>query len=172
MWATRQQDKKNTQAQNPKPSVTVVITHGSYLGTTVADHAGLVLNGNNDQIIYDPGGAYQQDEKPQSGTGGIMSASDDGARYGDYINYETKNESYVTAYKVEISSADAAKIENKLMNGSVDNTPFRCAADVSNVLQGVGPFKNLPSASTPGSLEKNVSKMDLAGKSWFRGTDH
>ena len=55
--------------------------------------------------------AYQSDELPHSGSGGIMAHSDDGATVGNYIECERKGESYVTTYKIDISSADAAKIQ-------------------------------------------------------------
>jgi RHS repeat-associated protein len=159
------------QQARSDPSVTIVIVHGFYFVATFADHAGLILTSDNDQIIYDPGGSYQQDKLPKSGTGGVMSAKDDGANSSDYVNYETVNEKYVTTYKIEISSADAAKISDRLVNGNnPDNTPFKCATDVSSVLHGIGPFKNLPIEKTPGGLETDVSRMSVVEKAWFRGT--
>ena len=71
-------------------SITIVITHGSYGGMTIADHAGAVIVAHNDTIIYDPGGSFQTDEVPHSGTGGVMTHSDDGVTIGKYIEYERK----------------------------------------------------------------------------------
>ena len=66
-----------------------------------------------------------------------------------------------------MSAADAAKIEGKLSNA--DNTPFRCAHDVSTVLHGIGPFKDLPIVTRPSSLENNISRMNTQESAWYSG---
>jgi hypothetical protein len=95
-----------------------------------------------------------------------MTHSDDGATLGKYIEYERKDESYVTTYKIPVSDKDVAAIAARLSNA--DNTPFKCATDVSNILRGIGPFKDLSIARTPGGLETIIAPLsdDIA---WYKG---
>jgi hypothetical protein len=88
-----------------------------------------------------------------------MNFKDDGSTLQGYVDYETKGEAFVMTYKIQVSKDDAAKITKILEEGDLDNRPFHCAHDVSTVLHGIGPFKDLPIDTWPGNLATDVSKL-------------
>ena len=113
----------------------------------MASHAGLVLEDQTGTMVYDPGSGCKEGH----GRGSDGTVTDEaGASRSDYSDYSEKADpTLVITHSYSISQADAEQIRQNIDKVN-DDSPLRCAADVSGVINGVGVFKsvgvhNLPS---------------------------
>jgi RHS repeat-associated protein len=117
-------------------------------------HVGLYVDSGIDggPMIYDPSGSYMNDIR---GSGGIFSGPD--AKWPDYLRYQTQGtqvDVFVFATTPEEEQRIARRAE---MLG--DPRGLACAASVSQVLQGIGPFKNLDPTVFPGRLRSQLYRL-------------
>lgn len=128
---------------------TVVINYNTPL---IGTHAGLyvghgVLDGQPaGPEIYDPSGSYLNNTR---GEGGVFFEQD--ASLGNYVAYQLTDGSNVQIYTFNTTAAEEEAIA-KRAEGIGDPRGLNCASSVSHALNGIGPFRNLGTFSTPNGL--------------------
>lgn len=132
----------------------VMVTRNSLgLGTHAAVYGDRGSSGK--PFLYDPAGGYAFDNK--AGTGDLLEGSAaDPNKFADY--HEEKSGEITEKTCRKTTASQEAKIERnaeKLGGGA----PFRCAANVSDVISGIGPFNNVKSGTFfPGNLSRDAAK--------------
>jgi uncharacterized protein RhaS with RHS repeats len=138
--------------RDPTGKITiVVINNNGPFGT----HAGLYINNEDGQLIYDPGGSYQVNGH-YAGSGDTFEGND--ANLGPYYTSQVGDGPDVELYAFNTSKDDEDKIRNNIdQQGGMP--PLWCARGVSNALNGVGPFAGLGSYGTPAGLGGALSGL-------------
>jgi hypothetical protein len=133
-------------------ATTIIITSDYGLGS----HAAVRVDNSGDPILYDPGGSYMNGAR---GSGDFFTGNE--ASLGSYIKYQQGTGSDINIISFNTTpqqeSAIATNIENATNPGD-----FGCAKGVSNVLNGVGPFKDLGIYNLPDSLSNALQKLQKA----------
>ena len=119
----------------PKSSVILITTYGSYFYIETGDHSALYISVPEDkdmkQYLYDPGGSYMQGRR---GSGAIF--SDEDADISKYIEYQSPVSSKIEKIKLSVSDLEAnAILQNALDEG--EDGDFSCARHVSTVLSKI-----------------------------------
>jgi hypothetical protein len=120
-------------------------------------HAALRVDnvGNGEPVIYDPGGSYGGVERGSgSGLEGKLAELD---RFG---RYQARHADLVVILNFETTPGEEAEIASRFGydsdQGIEDPGGGMCAISVSNVVSGVGPFRNVPHTWFPGSLLRSA----------------
>lgn len=119
---------------------TTVIINNNFPG-----HVGVHVGSGSNQMLYDPGGSYPGTE----GTGNTASGA--AADLGSYLNYQRLDGPKVETHRFNTSKAQEQQIMDNIdSRGSC--RPLYCAVCSSDVLRGIGPFRDLGRHYTPGGL--------------------
>ena len=133
---------------------TTTITISDYgIGTHSATH----VSNNGNPVLYDPAGSY----RPPNGNdprGSGDTFYGESANLNDYVKYHLENGS-----KVELIYFDTTPNQERKILDNIDDIgggmPFFCTTNVSQSINGVGPFKNLGGHFSPGSLSRSLKKI-------------
>jgi len=126
---------------------TVVVNNNT---PVIGTHAGVVVGSGADAGLYDPGGSYYNDIK---GSGDALYGDD--VNLEDYIDYQLEDGPDVQTYTFPTTPAQEALIMEQIDSGGF-NISGSCAVDVSSVLNGIGPFKDLGISPTPSLLNNSL----------------
>ena len=134
----------------------IIITYDSYAGGYIdfGSHSAVHIDNGGDPELYDPAGSYD----PPDESGGPSRGSDDtftgdNANLDAYLRYQRSTGSTVRVYHFDTNASDESKIAKNIDAEGGKDAPY-CTIGVTNVLMGVGPFKDLHSHFFPGALEK------------------
>ena len=116
-------------------------------------HAGLYMNVDGG-IVYDPGGGYRNDLK-----GGGDAIQGDGANLSDYVNSQSEDGPRIDVLHFPLTPEEDQQIIDRISQHDACS-PFTCAACVSDVLSGIGPFKDLGKHQFPRGLGDRL--LDLS----------
>jgi len=121
------------------------------INTNGIGHTGVIVGSGADAVLYDPGGSYRQKIK---GSGDTLDGKN--ARVEPYVKYQKLDGPKVEVITISTTPEQEAEIKKNIdeQSGCI---PGLCATCTGNVLRGVGPFKNLPSAYTPGGLSRALT---------------
>lgn len=140
-----------THASDPLGLQTVIVVnnnHWAEVWSMVAGtHVGMYTSNGGDPIMYDPGGSYGSGHG--AGSGDFIEAGP--STLTDYIMYQIQDGSNVDVYSFDTTPEQEKQIVENIMNGG-NYGPGQCAAGVSNAINGIGPFKDLGTYSTPKGL--------------------
>ncbi len=142
---------------------TVIIAYSTFgpFGT-FADHAGVYVENGGNPILYDPSGSYEaldrKQNKPYRPHGEAFFKEDE-VNLQDYINFHSKAE----GTSVKTFTFDTTKEQEEIFARRIESFGnaggFGCAKFVSNVLTGIGPFKDLGTFTFPGSLANELERI-------------
>jgi hypothetical protein len=146
------------KAVDPDGRETIVIIAKHYY---IGDHAGLIVGRGNDRVLYDPGGTYNPPsavDKGEPRSPALDKFDGDGAQLGSYMNYQGSDGSDVEIVIFKTTLQEENDLKERI-NKAPDSVPAGgCAANVSAILNGVGPFKNLGEFFWPRSLLSELKK--------------
>jgi RHS repeat-associated protein len=132
---------------------TIITTYDRFLWFKYGSHSAVHVTNNTNPTMYDPGGTYMAGG--QSGSGYMISGA--GADVQLYRKYKESSGS-----QVSIKMFDTTPEEERQIVSNIENAPkyfpLTCGKRVSNVLKGVGPFKELGTYFFPASLDKALDK--------------
>jgi RHS repeat-associated protein len=115
-------------------------------------HAGLFIN-TQGRILYDPGGSYRTDIK---GSFNVLDGVD--ANLPDYVNFQKKDGKRVEVFHFPLTREQDRKILENIENHKYCGA-FECSYCVSEVLDGVGPFRNLGVHRFPNDLAGHLRRL-------------
>jgi hypothetical protein len=120
------------------------------------DHVSIYLDHNEQQILYDPDGGYQPAPGYSSDhVGGEI------LDYDSYLDYHRQNGGEVKVLEYSLSVDDARIIYNRIDSMPTAAPSFSCATSVSQIISGVGVFKDVPAyngITRPGTLYESMPK--------------
>lgn len=145
-------------------TVIIVIDQGPG-GIKYGSHAALLIDNGGNPILYDPAGSYA--EKKNCGSGqacGGFKAEKEGeggdidADLSKYTKFQQANGSTLWVLVFKTTPDEEKKIKDRIdeIGGAA---PFFCAVSVSDVLRGIGPFKNLEGSMLPGKLGQELNNI-------------
>jgi RHS repeat-associated protein len=160
---------------DPTGLSTIVIITSNY---TFGTHAAVYVSNDGNPVLYDPGGTYKE---AQRGPAATYLEGDD-ANLGRYLAYQKGTGSSVATYRFATTSADEAAIVERIAPADastgegdrwIGDVIPACAYHVSQVLQGIGPFKELGTYLFPGRLGSALEELLHPGTSldvgWLAG---
>lgn len=116
----------------PKSSVILITTYGSYFYIEAGDHSALYISVPEDkkmkQYLYDPGGSYMQGQR---GSGAIF--SDEDADISKYIEYQSPVSTKIEKIKLSVNDSEAQSILARALDQG-EGGWLICAEYVSTVL--------------------------------------
>jgi RHS repeat-associated protein len=130
--------------RDPVPWTFGLLSYGS--------HAAVRVDNGNNPILYDPAGSYRAATR---GSGDALSGND--ANLGSYTNYQNSLGSTVNTYRFTTSTAQERQITERIDERG-GSAPCFCSSAVSDVLNGIGPFRDVGSVF-PGTLEKQLKTL-------------
>jgi hypothetical protein len=130
--------------RDPVPWTFGLLSYGS--------HAAVRVDNGNNPILYDPAGSYRAATR---GSGDALSGND--ANLNSYTNYQNSSGSTVNTYRFSTSSAQERQIAERIDERG-GAAPCFCSSAVSDVLNGIGPFRDVGSVF-PGTLEKQIKTL-------------
>lgn len=133
--------------------VDVIINNNAGITGT---HAGLYIN-TQGRILYDPGGSYRNDIK---GSMNVLDGAD--ANLSDYIKFQQTDGSNVEIFQFPLTSEQDRQILKNIEDHERCD-PGDCSKCVSDVLRGVGPFKNLGEYRFPSNLANKLRQLQQSG---------
>lgn len=125
-------------------SVIVTFDHG------FGSHAAVYVDNGADPVLYDPGGSYRSGQR---GSGDAFTGSE--ANLLDYLIYQHRSGSDVLVLNFATTPQEEAQIASAIddLGGQMKGL---CASGVSDVLTGIGPFKDLRHTFLPGHLARQL----------------
>jgi hypothetical protein len=105
-------------------------------------------------MLYDPGGSYPV----PNGRGSIDTAYGRDVKPADYIGYQKLDGPNVQVYEFDTTPLQEMMIQKRIEFQGSDG-PLFCARNVSNALNGIGPFRGLGSSFTPAGLGRSLSRL-------------
>jgi uncharacterized protein RhaS with RHS repeats len=132
--------------------VDIIVNNNGIVGT----HVGLVVKteGKPDKdVLYDPGGSF---EPTKRGTGDGLYASD--VHVDEYVNFQFKDGPDVKAFHFDTTSEEDDQIKARIDAADGVMGGF-CAITSSNVLQGIGPFRDLGTSWTPAGMGEEAARL-------------
>ena len=132
---------------------TIVIVNNN--APVIGTHTGVVVDVDNitNTVLYDPGGSYRKIDK---GSGDALYGKDVNVK--NYINFQKLDGSNIQIYRFPTTAAEEMLIKRRIEEGGF-NIPGSCAIDTSNVLRGIGPFKDLGVYLTPNGLNNALQRL-------------
>jgi RHS repeat-associated protein len=137
--------------------VTTIIINSNF--PIIGDHASLyVSHGTLDgqpagPEIYDPSGSYLSQTRGDDGT-----FFDQEANLINYLQFQLTDGTNIQQYTFNTTAQQEMEIANRAQQWG-DPRGLNCAWSVSNVLNGIGPFKNLGTYNTPSGLGAALSNL-------------
>jgi RHS repeat-associated protein len=134
-------------------------------GITYGSHAALLIDNGGNPILYDPAGAYGEKNHCGSGQacGGFKAerageGGDLDADLSRYMKFHKANGSTFWVLVFKTTPQEEKQIKDRIdeVGGA---SPFFCATSVSDVLRGIGPFKNLKGSMLPGNLANELNNI-------------
>ena len=143
-------------AQTPNGGATahVMINNNGLLG-----HAGMMLEQpGKDSVLFDPGGHYRAGDpvNPRPWGGDAFYGKE--VDFNDYLNHQRQDGPDVNVYHFPLGNDEADQIRARI-NERDAASPGTCASETSNVLQGIGPFKDLDHSWTPSGLGSDMQRL-------------
>jgi len=140
-------------------------THLSSPETWFGKHAGFYLShGDKQPFLYDPNGSYHAPGIPRGEAGAFEGAE---ANLGAYLRFQFTDGKNVHMYRFDTTPAEEKEIVDRIMGPNSpdqEDRGFTCASQTSGMLNGVGPFKNLGTFTTPSGLEKRLQQLQKEQK--------
>ncbi|WP_305888623.1 RHS repeat-associated core domain-containing protein, partial [Methylomonas subterranea] len=135
---------------DPLGLLTVVIVNNNT--PIIGTHAGVYVERNGDQTLFDPGGSYQAELK---GSGDTLTGED--ANLLGYIHFQLEDGPDVQLYPFNTTPAEEKRILENISQGGC--SVGLCSTCSGSVLQGIGPFKNLGGTPTPSILGNALRQL-------------
>jgi hypothetical protein len=124
--------------------------------TWFGHHVGLYLDNTKmkgEPMIYDPNGTYRSDIRE---SGGFIAGPD--ADFADYVRNQLTDGPDVQIYSFDTSFDEESQIAARIVENG-EGRSFSCAANVSEAIAGVGPFKDVERSRTPGGLGDQIKRL-------------
>jgi RHS repeat-associated protein len=135
---------------------TVVIINNNgipYIGGHSGVATGINRGSPDSQALYDPAGSYRRAER---GTGDALYGSD--VDLNDYIDFQRKDGPDVDVYRFDTTPEEEAEIKKRIENAGGRLGGY-CAVGVTDVLDGIGPFKDLGTYYRPYALGRRLQTL-------------
>ena len=156
----------SSKKEEEKGYVTVFINNNGW-ALSGKQHASLFVGRGTDadRTLFDPCGHYTKgigfamsdpNHKISSRKGAVLIGDD--FSYHDYYLFHRADGGNVNAFSFEITKAEEKQIKERFAQQSADTCWMNCAKAVSNVLNGIGPFKNFD-YSRPSALSSAVRRL-------------
>jgi RHS repeat-associated protein len=132
----------------------IVIGNDPFLGVNLG-HVGLSVDNGIDggPMIYDPSGSYLVGTR---GSGGVLSGPD--ANWPDYLRYQMQGNTKVDVFVFPTTPEEERKIAQRT-DILGDPRGINCARNVSQAIQGIGPFKDIIPTILPGRLRSQLQQL-------------
>jgi RHS repeat-associated protein len=147
---------ENGSSSADKPTqiadVDIIVNNNGIVGT----HVGLIVKteGKPDEdVLYDPGGSFEPSKR---GTGDGLYGSD--VNVNEYVNFQFQDGPDVKAFHFDTNSEEDDQIRDRIDAADGVMGGF-CAITSSNVLQGVGPFRDLGTSWTPAGVGEEAERL-------------
>jgi RHS repeat-associated protein len=144
------------RAIDPDGRETIVVTTFDY---TIGTHSAVAIARGSEHLLYDPAGSYV----PPSSDNGRRSVTDtfegDDAKLQPYLNYQQSTGSQTKIEIFETTTQEEQQIKDRIAAQPDTVPPGHCAAEVSSVLDGIGPFQKLGSYILPGRLYDKLKEL-------------
>lgn len=132
-----------------RETIVVVNSNGPLF---IGAHVGVVIQRDGSTQVYDPGGDYRSDLR---GSGGLV---EEQASLSDYIAYQRADGPWVNVSRFDTTPDQEQQILSNIEEVG-DPGPGFCAAAVSSVLAGVGPFEDIDHSFTPNGVQAEMKEI-------------
>jgi hypothetical protein len=122
-------------------------------------HAAVYVDNNGSPKLFDPNGSFWPYEGPRTSLEVFDAPS---SLMNDYFSYHVNDGSKVTIYYFETTVAEEAMIAKRMDELSDSGSrPYGlyCASWSSEVIKGIGPFKDLKNSLTPWGLGWDMRRI-------------
>lgn len=141
----------------------VIITSSNYLPLPLPplltpDHSAVRIDNGGDARLYDPDGSFCPKKKPQ-----CPEDRQGDTFYGEtanldaYMDYHSKD-SRIQIYNFPTTPKEEAEIAKRIEERGTAGS-LECAYSVTNVLDGIGPFRNLGITDYPWVLRSRIQNI-------------
>ncbi|RKZ70060.1 MAG: hypothetical protein DRR19_33600 [Candidatus Parabeggiatoa sp. nov. 1] len=154
---------------------TVIITTDYYwlfwiIPLKIGSHAAVMIDNLGDPILYDPAGSYIPSQAwktiPRETLGDVFQSGEFAFPFDldlqEYLEYHTKSGSRIALLFFPTTPEEEQELAKRIRDSSHRTPELYCTIAVSNVLDGIGPFKDLGIFVRPGSLYDEL--LDRARK--------